>query len=39
MKVDERKCKDEIDISYFMTKASRTTFTTYAIVHGVKIVP
>jgi hypothetical protein len=45
IKVDEGKCKDEIgvfslfDVSCFTMKASRTTFTTNAIVLGVRIVP
>jgi hypothetical protein len=45
IKVDEGKCKNEIgvsslsDASYFTMKASKTTFATYAIVLGMRIVP
>jgi hypothetical protein len=39
IKVNEGKCEAEIGASYFTTKASRATFTTNAIVLGVKIVP
>jgi hypothetical protein len=44
-KVDERKCRDEIGVSSlsnvycFATKTSGATFTTNAIIPGVKIVP
>jgi hypothetical protein len=34
IKVDERKCEDETNASYFTTKASKATFTTNAIVPG-----
>jgi hypothetical protein len=45
IKVDERKCKDEIRVSSlfsascFIMKASRATFATDVAVHGVRIVP
>jgi len=45
IKVDERKCKDEIRVSSlfsascFTMKASRATFATDVAVHGVRIVP
>ncbi len=34
IKVDEGKCEDETNASYFTTKASKATFTTNAIVLG-----
>jgi hypothetical protein len=45
IKVDERKCKDDIGISslssasYFIMKVMGSIFTIDATVHGVKIVP
>jgi len=45
IKVDEGKCEDEIgisslsNISCFTMKTSGTTFSTYATIPGVRIVP
>jgi hypothetical protein len=45
IKVDERKCKDDIGISslssasYFTMKVGGPTFTIDSTVHGVRIVP
>jgi len=39
IKVDEEKCEDETNFSFFKTKILGTTFATNVAILGVKIVP